>query len=564
MRAETLEQQQQQQQQQRQQQQQHPEEPGNLGGSSDSGGGGGGGADLLLELVAANANALDAPQWALLDDKVALHRLLLAQQQRRSRSRSSSRQKHEHKSDSEAEDTTAAPSRRSWWPTSFEWPAQRAAALDFLRREKGAADDEASLWVLKAANGWGGHGNAFVTSKQALAGIDGFVRRFEGAASGNDGGDNAIAGKGRYLLQRYVAPPMLLSGRKFSLRVFVVVVGCDLRRGAYLSREGLVKLAGRPWAAASSTSGQRVGPNEEGFDADDDDENTDADDEDRHVTNSARREQRQRFGGGGGEDEEEQFDLSVLRAHLDGASSSSSSSNPSAFDALWADIEAAVGECMSLLLPAMEEEGSEGGGGCSVKDRHAPLLLPKILGVDVLVSEEELEALTTTTTTTTTTAAAAAAATPIERVQQGWGQRRRRLRPWVIEVNRFPGLAHRGAADRRVKAEVMEAAWRLACNEHAARQQQQQQQQQQQRHHHAHQAVLPGKEGKERNDEEAALLAVEAARARRVVGLETADGSRIPLFPGDGDDGDSASYYTAAECDASLTPLQLPSTTTWL
>ena len=73
-----------------------------------------------------------------------------------------------------------------------------------------------------------------------------------------------------------------------------------------------MKLAGRPWAAASSTSGQRVGPNE-GFDADDDDENTDADDEDRHVTNSARREQRQRFGGGGGEDEEEQFDLSVLR-----------------------------------------------------------------------------------------------------------------------------------------------------------------------------------------------------------------------------------------------------------
>jgi hypothetical protein len=36
------------------------------------------------------------------------------------------------------------------------------------------------------------------------------------------------------------------------------------------------------------------------------------------------------------------------------------------------------------------------------------------------------------------------------------------LRPWLMEVNRFPGLEARGSMDAKVKSNVIETAWRLA------------------------------------------------------------------------------------------------------
>ena len=60
---------------------------------------------------------------------------------------------------------------------------------------------------------------------------------------------------------------------------------------------------------------------------------------------------------------------------------------------------------------------------------HAKAKLPKILGLDFLVDN--------------------------------------RQKPWLIEVNRFPGLEPRGSSDEAVKHKVVREAWDLACQKAA-------------------------------------------------------------------------------------------------
>jgi hypothetical protein len=118
-----------------------------------------------------------------------------------------------------------------------------------------------SSWICKQRAGYGSHGNTVLTTNQA----------FELSSAMNENNSACTV-----LLQKMVEPPLLLNGRKFSLRVYVVLFGSTASDGTpavYISREGLVKMAAIPFVQTEENEQK------------DNDEVTD----DRiHMTNSGR------------------------------------------------------------------------------------------------------------------------------------------------------------------------------------------------------------------------------------------------------------------------------------
>lgn len=191
------------------------------------------------------------------------------------------------------------------------------------------------------------------------------------------------------LLSRYVCPPLLLRGRKFSVRAYVIVIGANLNGGAFLCSEGLVKLASCPYYArieSNPQSSSAVASDELSLD--------------RHVTNSAR------YAGGAGQanlgfqKDEEEMDLRLLQRLAD------EMNGAGAFQRLWADVAGVAGRTLAAartlldapLLPAgmpdaaAAETTVAGTAGVapliSVAAAHSALLVPKILGFDFLVDEQ--------------------------------------------------------------------------------------------------------------------------------------------------------------------------------
>lgn len=187
--------------------------------------------DPLLSLLKLNLCPFDDPSLRLLDDKVQLHRIL---------------SKH-------------ADRTKSFWPPGMVLSTATTAAEVHETLYGRGAD---SLYFLKERSGYGSHGN------RILSGSEVNVISQEVMGSMDDS---------ERLLQAMVNPPMLVHGRKFSLRIYVIFFSTA---EVYLSSSGLLKLAALEYASDDSV------------------------DPKVHVTNS---------GSGMGM---EQYDLDYFRAYL--------------------------------------------------------------------------------------------------------------------------------------------------------------------------------------------------------------------------------------------------------
>lgn len=314
----------------------------------------------LLGLAAANRSALDAPQWVLVDDKCWLHGLLR-----------------------EAEDPRRA---RLYWPEGHALPEDLPAALAALRPSSDG--DEASAassgrWWLKAARGHGGHGSQLLGPWEAAVEAETLCRA-EGTA--------------RALLQRDVENCVLLDGRRFTLRLYLIVVEGPPRR-AFLAREGLVYQA---------LEGSEV---------------TNCSQAALHTRGSAR-------AAGAPAAKDLRWLRKALDEHLQ--------VGHGGYEVLWRRLTRLA--ALVAAGPAAEALASR-VGEVSDASAMAVLGLPKILGLDVIL------------------AAGPPGEGPEGHGVAGGGGG---PWPWLLEVNRFPALGFRAPSDAAVKLPVVRDAWRLA------------------------------------------------------------------------------------------------------
>ena len=133
------------------------------------------------------------------------------------------------------------------WPESYELPAQ-AMQLREAMRESGDA-----FWIVKPDAG--AHGDGIFLSNDWERVLRGTTAR-EKSKSG--------AGDGAHVVQRYVADPALLEGKKFDLRLYVLLTRPpgDLRAPdcvrAYLCREGLVRVCASEYAPPREEAAPRL------------------------------------------------------------------------------------------------------------------------------------------------------------------------------------------------------------------------------------------------------------------------------------------------------------------
>jgi hypothetical protein len=279
------------------------------------------GDPTFLDIIKINQSPNDDPSLIQLDDKVNLHKLL-------------------------QNDNSSKTS--SFWPQGIILPAE-------TNKLQNLAGDDDGLWICKQRAGYGSHGNQIVTIKQALS----------------------LITPEECLLQQMVDPPLLLEGRKFSLRIYVVSFGDT---GQFVSTHGLVKLASVLFA--------------EGDD--------DANDERVHMTNSGRETQMM------------QQDLQYLQRQFQQSGFS--------YETLWKDLRQAIGTVMKVYN---DEKATGLQDGADWDEKLSRLGIPKIMGFDFVVDGA--------------------------------------CQPWLLEVNRFPGLEPRDDGDRQVKHQVVRDAWMCAA-----------------------------------------------------------------------------------------------------
>jgi Tubulin-tyrosine ligase family len=279
-----------------------------------------------VELATVNVSPFDDYLLLCLDDKVLLHKLLSSPIHR---------------------DTT-----RPFWPPGMVSTCKNTSIII-------QDQDKSALWIQKRRSGYGSHGNKVVTLEEAQK--------------------LALELDGESLLQQMVRPPLLLDGRKFSLRIYVVYFASavDDAPDVYISTKGLVKLAS-------------VGP-------------TDADiiDERVHMTNSGRGTAMT------------QKDLSDLKVSF--------LMNDWSFEALWSKLVRAVKTTMDIYHHSVIRQQTN---HTPEQMRLASLGIPKILGFDFVLDEAQ--------------------------------------NPWMLEINRFPGLESRDKSDQGVKHQVLRDTWKLA------------------------------------------------------------------------------------------------------
>ena len=111
----------------------------------------------------------------------------------------------------------------------------------------------------------------------------------------------------------------------------------------------------------------------------------------------------------------DQFDLDALKALLRDRGHS--------FDIFWQRVKDLVYTVKSGFVKDFSET-SNAIGSISPSKNLSKLMIPKIYGYDILVDKNII--------------------------------------PWLVEINRFPGLEPRNEQDRQVKQLVVEASWELA------------------------------------------------------------------------------------------------------
>lgn len=113
----------------------------------------------------------------------------------------------------------------SFFPEGFTLPDQTDAFRRALQRDSDASVSPPSIWILKPPASACGRGIRVITSKDAAA----------------------IAKDKAYVVQRYIADPLLVNGVKFDLRLYVVVTSVDPLR-IYLFRDGLARFCTRAYS----------------------------------------------------------------------------------------------------------------------------------------------------------------------------------------------------------------------------------------------------------------------------------------------------------------------------
>ncbi|KAL7486647.1 hypothetical protein ACHAW6_012244 [Cyclotella cf. meneghiniana] len=319
--------------------------------------------DITQWLAEINNSAFDDPYLHFLDDKILLHTTVL-------------------KSIDES---------IKFYPEGFVLPGEISMFQDHCKEFSiDGGVWEKRRWMLKDRSGYGSHGNRITSAKDVTA-------MYINARS-----DESV------LCQHIVHPPMLIDGRKFSLRIYVVYFpkgislsmdDVHMEAEVYLSTQGLVKFASDEFV--------------------DDDIGSTYPIENQYMTNSGRGDGRSAS----------QHDLTFLRNVLEKKDSLS-------YNKLWKQIQTVVqrvmGRYISLRCDGSLTAHDGGDSGCiTVKKSNSqpPQCLPcipKILGFDFMMDTSE--------------------------------------KPWLLEVNRFPGLRPRSSMDTTVKQCVLYDAWLAAAD----------------------------------------------------------------------------------------------------
>ena len=289
-----------------------------------------GGFDFL-QLAAVNQSPFDDPLLIQLDDKVLLHALLTNQ-------------------------TDCLADVTEFWPEGYILPREESLLRQRLSKKHNSNGKKE--WILKERAGYGSHGNQLVNEREAVE------------LSKKDGSD-------LYLCQRFVSPPLLLQGYKFTMRLYIVYFPQHVQNVAevYLCDQGILKIAALPYKGEGATD-PRI-----------------------HMTNSGR-----------DDPQMTQCDLTVLQYEAEKAASWS-------YQDLWNNIREAVRVVMQTYLNLQRDQALPAVG---------VLGIPKIMGFDFLVDANH--------------------------------------KPFLLEVNRFPGLEPRDASDFSVKQAVVYGAWMLASD----------------------------------------------------------------------------------------------------
>ncbi|KAL9191316.1 hypothetical protein ACHAXT_001022, partial [Thalassiosira profunda] len=296
------------------------------------------GDDAYLSFAKCNNSPFDDPNLVNLDDKILLHSFVV-----------------EHCSDCNA-----------FWPRGYILPNEMNVFLAAC--EKDAKNE--NLWMLKERSGYGSHGNSVASSKEVISMHS--ANRF----------DDCI------LCQRIVDPPMLIDGRKFSLRVYAVY----FPGGKLLTKDGEREFSAEVFVSAEGLAKYASANLED--EADVDASSLD----DQFMTNSGRGDGRTSL----------QCDLRQLEMDLQ--------TNRYNYQELWEQIEASVQIVMKRYIGLQRERPNSYAPLCSI---------PKILGFDFILDAS--------------------------------------AKPFLLEVNRFPGLEPRSSMDAETKRWVVYDAWHAAC-----------------------------------------------------------------------------------------------------
>ncbi len=292
---------------------------------------------IYAAFAEANNSPFDDPDLINLDDKVRLHSII-----------------HEYE---------------AFCPLGYLLPLERGA---MAREWANKVDSDELAWMIKDRAGYGSHGNNVATTTEVL--------------SMYDSSRNTNVQDESKLCQRIVHPPMLLNGRKFSLRVYGVYFPegdaltskgkQTLSAEVYVSTEGLVKFASELYSDKASN-----------------------DIDSQYMTNSGR--------GDGRSSKQEDFHY--LKNQFEASNKD--------YEELWRKVRTSIELVMNRYISKQHFVDE--------KIRASPnvsyLGIPKILGFDFMLDDK--------------------------------------TNPWLLEVNRFPGLDPRTAFDSRVKHSVQFDAW---------------------------------------------------------------------------------------------------------
>ena len=413
--------------------------------------------DLFMELIRINTSPLDDPDLLRLDDKIELHNLLTTTVKGRSRI---------------AGELSPSP-LTSYWPDGLVLPAQSTEWKGTVGRHRDDDADSSSLWIAKSRAGYGSHGNRILTLAEANEEINGSIADDETNNPARKEKQIQIQTETEpYLLQRMIDPLMLLNGYKFSLRIYVVYFSSD---EAYISSKGLVKLASEPLLLVDDGDDDESSNNDNGKSKSATSKNHRTADPSMHMTNSGRETVMQQedleylwsaMGSSSAEKEElwkdicrasaetlllryperiASFDRTELDSQLEVDSDRVLVRERKRAYKTWKDVcrEAAETLIASFDRTKLDSQLEVDSDRVLVRERKRAWKtrreqwgIPKILGLDFVVQQQDVANST-------------------------------KKQPWLVEVNRFPGLEPRDEDDRKIKYRIVRDAWLKASERHA-------------------------------------------------------------------------------------------------